>query len=1260
MYAVVCVGPSFDEGDEESFHEDDFIIKGTQWKNELQEYHRQSKSTDYQEEIITETTTDGRTIQKLVRTYPGEETETVEEYEAVEIDGKISSVTHTVTGAENKTTTKQQSHSQEQVTQENIQEQIVTEVTADGRTIQKKIISYPGKVTETIEESVVTQVGDEITEVKRQVVENQPKPPVKETVQSPLDPGKQDVVIVPGHQKVEYDPITKTKTVTEKTTTGYQQLITTVTAEGLTKTQIKTFFDAVEIPGEEEIVEEETTTTETTTSTTNKSSSPSSTVRQVSKQTATDKVDTTSKQIATAENKVLSERSTNESARTTTAISKTTKEVTSSEQTVRIVSSSGAEPITTATASETKVQTSAVSAAQQTKTKQKDGTEKIEQYEETQAKEVKISGIVKVTPTGAVQECEKTVQLTESVTEKIDDDETTIINETLETESQNQTIPIAEALQQLPTTKVGQNTIKAIEDVANVQTKATQQMTEVHKTSKKDNEQTSNLDNVGKQVTTTDSKVVIVSKIVNDDGEEVTEEIRHFPGGREHITKTLHIDGTTKVASKTFYDSVPVEATTTTTEESTTKETSKGAQNVQNTKVAKNIDESTKVVEVKDSKNVTEAVTKCSVDDTIKIELIWEATNESGEVETEEVRHFPGGREHITKLLRIDGTTKVSSKTFYDSVPTEETVTTEETITSTQQSKVAQSTTASEQSASNTKRDTEQNTQDSNKVVNNSRTVKKPDTTTKIELVWETKNENGDIESEEIRHFTGGREHIIKLVRADGTMKVSSKTFYDAVPTQKTTEETNTTTSVTTTEQTNLTQKASEQLSKVASQKKEADKKVTNVTQEIEEQSNFNSTTKVEVVWQTKTDNGEEITEEIRHFPGGREHITKTVYPNGTTKESSKTFYDAVPTDETTIVTEEEHTKVTTEQQLSKVGQQKKTTEQQLTKVAQNTEQISTKIAQTAKVAAQNTKTFDKTNQRIQNTEQTTTKVAQQTDDKKTKASQNTNKTIEKKSTDTTTNTARIELVSTIKQKNGDTVSEEIRHFPGGREHITKTLRVDGTTKMSSKTFYDAVPVEESSKTTATEETKKTSTTATKTAKGIVSTTDTQIAATTTNTTKIELVSTKTSKEGEVTTEHIRHFPGGREHIFKTLRADGTTKSGSSKTVYDAVPVAGGAVSSDDVEEEIEEYEEIVEEHSSSMTKTENSQTSSTNAKGDTQMTSTVSAQSKVDVETSAKKKLPTAPASKKIAAPVVKAKEAPTPVPPPRKKEVKKPTKGK
>lgn len=1256
MYAVVCIGPSFDECDEENFHEADLIVKGTQWKRELQEYHQQHrKTTAFHEEIITETTSDGRTIQKLVRTYPGEETETVEEYEAVEIDGKVTSVSHTVTGSnDNKKITHQQSKNQhKQIEQQHVKEEFVTEVSADGRTIQKKITTYPGEVTETIEESEVTQVGDEVTEVKRQVIENKPKTTAKPTtVQSPLDPGKQEVVIVPGHQKVEFDPSTNAKIVTEKTTTGYQQTITTVTAEGLTKTQIKTFFDAVEIPGEETIDEEESVT-ETTTSTSTTTQSPPNKTKNTQKksnenvsikqQQKTDKVDTTNKQLVTIDNqnKALSERKQcTDSSRTTTEVTKTTKESSKSEQSVRIVSSSGSEPITTATASETKVQTSAVSAKEQTKIKQKDGTEKIEEYEETQAKEVKISGQIKMTPTEAIQQCQKTVQLTESVTEKIDDEETTIINEKLETESQNQTIPLSKALEN--STKMAQNAIKAITDTTTItsddQTKNSQQLNEKTKNTKTTNEQTNVSKNTNK-VSTNESnttKVVIVSKIINDNGEEVTEEIRHFPGGREHITKTLRVDGTTKLASKTFYDAVPVEETT--TEEITTTTTT----SEQLTKVDNNT--SSAVTDTKNKTNQTNTTTidkeTTTTDDnnTTKIELVWETTNENGDIESEEIRHFPGGREHITKLLRIDGTTKISSKTFYDEVPVEETTTTEEETTTTTTTITEQNQNTSNQLASailqkqtivDNKNEVAQLT-DTTKKCNTSNEKNVTDTTTtKIELVWEATNENGDVETEEIRHFIGGREHITKILHTDGTTKISSKTFYDEVPVESTSVTDKTTTTTT-------------------SKQEQTDAQISNQIQ-VNKKTTIDDTTKVEVVWETTNDDGEKITEEIRHFPGGREHITKTLRIDGTTKMSSKTFYDAVPIEKTTVETTEETKKITEQQQSSKIAN----------KNTKATEQIETKHDHTTDKSLQNTKIVEQVkNKNTQNN------VAQKNvDQKSTTTSQNVNKKTENTSTDTTT---RIEHVSTIKNKNGDVVTEEIRHFLGGREHITKTLRIDGTTKMSSKTFYDSVPVSNKETTTNTsEETKKSTNTAkTNINKGIVSTTDTQIAATTTNTTKIELVSTTTNKDGETTTEHIRHFPGGREHIFKTLRADGSTKCGSSKTVYDAVPVEEGATGNDDEEEEIEEYEEIVEEHSSSsMTKTENTQTTSSsvaNSKVDTQTTSTMST-SKVDIETSAKKKLPSVHASKKAAAPAaVKQKEAPTPVPPPRKKEVKKSTKGK
>lgn len=134
-----------------------------------------------------------------------------------------------------------------------IQEQTVTEVTTDGRIIEKKIVTYPGEETTEIEE--IEEVDGQTMSVKRSVIssENKTVPPKPKTLE---EIKKEPVVLVPGYRTVEIDEKTNTTTVTEKTTTGYQQTITVVQEDGTKKIQTKTFYDPIEIPGEE--VEEET------------------------------------------------------------------------------------------------------------------------------------------------------------------------------------------------------------------------------------------------------------------------------------------------------------------------------------------------------------------------------------------------------------------------------------------------------------------------------------------------------------------------------------------------------------------------------------------------------------------------------------------------------------------------------------------------------------------------------------------------------------------------------------------------------------------------------------------------------------------------------------------------------------------------------------------------------------------------------------------------------------------------------------------
>lgn len=134
-----------------------------------------------------------------------------------------------------------------------IDEKIVTEVTPDGRIIEKKIVTYPGKEITEVEE--IQEVDGQIVSVKRSVIGEettaaQPKPKTLAEIKS------EPIVLVPGHKTVEIDEKTNSTIVTEKTTTGYQQTITTVQEDGTKKIQTKTFYDPVEIPGE--VVEEET------------------------------------------------------------------------------------------------------------------------------------------------------------------------------------------------------------------------------------------------------------------------------------------------------------------------------------------------------------------------------------------------------------------------------------------------------------------------------------------------------------------------------------------------------------------------------------------------------------------------------------------------------------------------------------------------------------------------------------------------------------------------------------------------------------------------------------------------------------------------------------------------------------------------------------------------------------------------------------------------------------------------------------------
>lgn len=154
-----------------------------------------------------------------------------------------------------------------QGTTSSVHERTVTERTAQGATIQKKILTYPGQETEEIEEWETTEVNDQVTGQKhtKRAGETKPvaaKPSKKQSAAAEAALQalvNTEIVIVPGFQEVVFDEKTNTRTVTEKTTTGHQVTTTTVTPDGRTKTQTKTYYDPIAVPvdDEEEIEEEE-------------------------------------------------------------------------------------------------------------------------------------------------------------------------------------------------------------------------------------------------------------------------------------------------------------------------------------------------------------------------------------------------------------------------------------------------------------------------------------------------------------------------------------------------------------------------------------------------------------------------------------------------------------------------------------------------------------------------------------------------------------------------------------------------------------------------------------------------------------------------------------------------------------------------------------------------------------------------------------------------------------------------------------------
>lgn len=204
------------------------------------------------------------------------------------------------------------------------QEQIITTVMPDGRIIERKVVTYPEKEIEITDTETIEYVGAKATKTTRNVSSKELPPSSKPAAIQPKQatqvvqkntpstgeqqPAKRPITqIVPKEGDiVEFDESTNTTIVTRKTEKGHEKIYTTVNPDGTKKQQIKTFFDTVVIPGEEEEEEEyeeyetfenepskkitTTTTTAGTKTTSTESTTDSKTmIVEQSKKTASDK-----------------------------------------------------------------------------------------------------------------------------------------------------------------------------------------------------------------------------------------------------------------------------------------------------------------------------------------------------------------------------------------------------------------------------------------------------------------------------------------------------------------------------------------------------------------------------------------------------------------------------------------------------------------------------------------------------------------------------------------------------------------------------------------------------------------------------------------------------------------------------------------------------------------------------------------------------------------------------------------------------------
>lgn len=623
-----------------------------------------------------------------------------------------------------------------------IQERTTDEVTTDGRQITKKIRTLEGTQYQEIEEWETTEVNGQksvkhrIHTPKRQIVSNLTSPdkkpsPAAEAALKELV--SKEIVIVPGHTKVEFDEETNTKTVTEKTTTGFQVTKIITFPDGRVKTQTTTFYDPISVPvgedeyeeieEEEEIIEEEdegypsTPAKKTNTSNVTKNTNENKQVtnvsknnqKQVAKSTNVDEQTQISTQV-----KQVKQQQTTVVQKSTKTTSETHSQSTKTQQTQQIAQQSVKSIQTTENTQNTQ------------NTKNTQNTQQIVKKDDDNNKQVALPNqprttvVKKKLDSGEVVEIHTTVSedgLSKScrriVTKPAEELEITDYEEIHEpaqlktrkvshqTTSQQVTEVTENVHGQVQQQKVKQQQVKEqIEEHVTKQT--TKNITDQKQTNVTDQKQLKNVDTT--TISTVDENHVLTQQEIekllekqkNTSTKTIIKEITSLTVEQieQIIEYTIIVKKTTKITIITqelFEELKKVQQVKTTQQSTQQMNTQQTTHNVVQSQEQRDVQEAhlrQQLAEKKKNTDVDERFTK-NENETTSIEK-YDVTNKEktfktrngdvvtrpdvlpGEKMTEEVRNFPGGVEYTWHKVRNDGAMSMSMRTFYDPVPISE------------------------------------------------------------------------------------------------------------------------------------------------------------------------------------------------------------------------------------------------------------------------------------------------------------------------------------------------------------------------------------------------------------------------------------------------------------------------------------------------------------------------------------------------------------------------------------------------------------